>query len=67
MSDPKFYGVDSTPEYETLAEATVQNDGTVHLDVVQVHYEPCPDCEGRGGEPWPGLDCGTCNGTGRLP
>jgi hypothetical protein len=32
----RSYGTDSTDEFDTLAEATEQPDGTVHVEVVVI-------------------------------
>lgn len=39
MSDPekeRFYGTDTTDKWWTLAEGTMDDDGTIHIDVVQI-------------------------------
>lgn len=39
-SEPqRFYGVDVTDELETIAEATLQPDGTIHVEIVILDTE----------------------------
>lgn len=33
---PRFYGTDSTEEFETLAEGTLLDDGRLYFDIVQL-------------------------------
>lgn len=39
-STERAYGADSTPEFETLAEATRRDDGTIEFRVVQMRVDP---------------------------
>ncbi len=40
--DGRAHGVDSTDEFDTLVEATLRADGTVHFEVVQLDKRPDP-------------------------